>query len=170
VQPHAVMRSLAFTATGAEYWNQLAALCCACGLCTLYACPEELFPKEACDTSKLEMRKANLKWTGKAEVKPHGMREGRRVPIKSLMKKLHIAEYDHPAHLEKLEFQPRKGVLALKQNAGAPNVPTVRAGDRVSAGQQVGRIPENTLGAVIHAPFSGIVEAVTDKHIILNRA
>src|SRR6185503_15365405 len=79
VEPHQVMRSLAFTATGKEYWNQWAALCCACGLCTLYACPEELFPKEACDDSKMEMRRANLKWTGKTEVKPHPMREGRRV-------------------------------------------------------------------------------------------
>jgi cobalamin reductase len=170
VQPHAVMRSLAFTATGAEYWNQLAALCCSCGLCTLYACPEELFPKEACDDSKMEMRKANLKWTGKMEVKPHGMREGRRVPIKTLMKKLHIQEYDHPAHLEAVAFQPKRAVLALKQNAGAPNVALVKAGDRVSAGQQVGEIPEKALGAMIHAPFAGVVEAITDQHIILNRA
>jgi len=53
------MRSLAFTATGAEQWNQWAALCCSCGLCTLYACPEELYPKEACDQSKAEMKKAS---------------------------------------------------------------------------------------------------------------
>ena len=31
-------------------------MCCACGLCTLYACPEELFPKEACDQSKAELK------------------------------------------------------------------------------------------------------------------
>jgi Na+-translocating ferredoxin:NAD+ oxidoreductase RnfC subunit len=170
VQPHAVMRSLAFTATSVEYWNQLASLCCACGLCTLYACPEELYPKEACDDSKAEMRKSNLKWTGKMDVKPHPMREGRRVPIKSLMKRLHIQQYDHPAHMEQIEFRPRRAVLALKQNAGAPNLPLVKAGDRVAAGQQVGDIPEKALGAVIHAPFAGVVEAVNDKHIILNRA
>ncbi|HWI59873.1 MAG TPA: 4Fe-4S dicluster domain-containing protein, partial [Bacillota bacterium] len=55
VEPHQVMRSLAFTATGAEYWNQWAALCCSCGLCTLYACPEQLYPKEACDDAKSAM-------------------------------------------------------------------------------------------------------------------
>ena len=64
VEPHQVMRSLAFTATGADYWNQWAAMCCSCGLCTLYACPEELFPKEACDDSKAEMRRQQMKWTG----------------------------------------------------------------------------------------------------------
>ena len=169
VEPHQVMRSLAFTSTGAEYWNQWAALCCACGLCTLFACPEELFPKEACDDSKVAMRRDNLKWQGKMDVKPHPMRDGRRVPIKTLMKKLHIQDYDHPAHLEKVDFAPKRAVLALKQNAGAPNLPMVKAGDRVAAGQQVGRIPEKTLGAVIHAPFASTVDAVTDKHIILNR-
>jgi Na+-translocating ferredoxin:NAD+ oxidoreductase RnfC subunit len=170
VQPHAVMRSLAFTSTGVEFWNQLASLCCSCGLCTLFACPEELYPKEACDHSKAEMRKANLKWTGKMEVKLHGMREGRRVPIKSLMRKLHIEQYDAQAHLERIEFKPKRVLVALKQNAGASNVSLVKANELVSAGQQIGEIPERGLGAVIHAPFAGVVESVTDKHIILNRA
>ena len=50
VKPHKVMRSLGFTLTGGDIWNQWSELCCACGLCTLYACPEDLYPKEACDT------------------------------------------------------------------------------------------------------------------------
>ncbi len=49
VVPHKVMRSLGFTLAGSGLWNQSAELCCACGLCTLYACPEDLYPKEACD-------------------------------------------------------------------------------------------------------------------------
>jgi len=170
VQPHAVMRSLAFTATDVKHWNELAALCCACGLCTLYGCPEELYPKEACDNSKNELRKANIKWTGKMEVKPHPMRDGRRVPIKSLMKKMAIQEYDHPAHLEQVNFKPNRAMVALKQNAGAPNISLVKAGDHVSVGQQIGEIPEKTMGAVIHAPFAGVVQNVTNTHIILNRS
>src|SRR5262249_51664639 len=106
---------------------------------------------------------------GKAEVKPHPMREGRRVPIKTLMKKLAIQQYDQPAHLEKISWQPERAVLALKQNAGSPNVPLIKRGEHVSAGQQVGEIPEKAMGAVIHAPFAGIVEAVTEKYIILKR-
>ena len=38
VEPHKVMRSLGFTKTGSAVWNQMAELCCSCGLCTLYAC------------------------------------------------------------------------------------------------------------------------------------
>jgi Na+-translocating ferredoxin:NAD+ oxidoreductase RnfC subunit len=169
VQPHAVMRSLAFTGTGADYWNQLASLCCSCGLCTLYACPEELYPKEACDDSKAAMRKANQKWTGPATVKPHPMRDGRRVPIKSLMKKLDILDYEAPAHLENIELKPRRAVLPLKQNAGSPNLPLVKAGDKVSAGQKIGEIPEKALGAPLHAPFAGTVEVVSEKQIVLVR-
>ena len=169
VEPHQVMRSLAFTATGAAHWNEWAAMCCACGLCTLYACPEELYPKEACDQSKAEMKKANLKWSGPTTVKVHPMREGRRLPITSLMKKLNIAQYAHPAPLQSTALTPRRVVLLLKQGAGAACQPLVRAGETVSAGQAVGAIPDKALGAMIHAPFAGSVGEVTATHITLNR-
>lgn len=170
VEPHQVMRSLAFTATGAAHWNDWAAMCCSCGLCTLYACPEELFPKEACDQSKAEMRKANVKWAGPTAVKPHAMRDGRRVPIKALMKKLHIAHYDHLAPLSEVMLAPRRVVLLLKQSAGSANVAIVKPGDRVGAGQPVGAVPDKALGAVVHAPFAATVAEVTANHIVLTRA
>jgi len=169
VEPHQVMRSLAFTATGAEIWNEWAALCCACGLCTLYACPEELYPKEACDQAKAEMKKADLKWSGSMTVKPHPMRDGRRVPIKTLMKKLHILQYDHAAPLQAGALAPRRVVLPLKQGAGSPNQALVKPGDRVSEGQALGELPEKALGAVVHAPFAASVAEVTANHIVLNR-
>jgi Na+-translocating ferredoxin:NAD+ oxidoreductase RnfC subunit len=169
VEPHQVMRSLAFTATGKEHWNQWASLCCSCGLCTLYACPEELFPKEACDNSKAEMRQASQKWTGPLEVKVHPLRDGRRVPIKSLMRKLHVMEYDHPAHWTAKTVEPARAVLPLRQSAGAANTPIVRAGERVRAGQALGAVPEKSLGAILHAPFDAVVAEVTDQQLILTR-
>ena len=169
VEPHQVMRSLAFTATGQEHWNQWAALCCSCGLCTLYACPEELYPKEACDQSRAEMRKADVKWTGAMTVTPHPMRDGRRVPIKTLMKKLHILQYDHAAPLQEGALSPRRVVLPLKQGAGSPNQALVKAGDRVDAGQPLGGLPEKVLGAVIHAPFAASVVEATENYIVLTR-
>lgn len=167
VEPHQVMRSLAFTATGAAHWNDWAALCCACGLCTLYACPEELFPKEACDQAKVEMRRANVKWSGPATVKPHPMRDGRRVPIKTLMRKLHIAEYEHPAPWQPAEIAPGRLVLALKQSAGSPCQPLVQVGERVAAGQRIGDVAEKTLGAALHAPLAATVTEITSNHIVL---
>ena len=169
VEPHQVMRSLAFTATGADYWNQWATLCCSCGLCTLYACPEELYPKEACDDSKAATRAANLKWTGPATVKAHPMRDGRHVPIKTLTKKLHVQQYDLPAPLWTGIVEPRRLVLPLKQSAGTPCLPTVRAGQRVAAGQLIGEPAANALGANLHAPMSGTVREVTPERIIMDR-
>lgn len=169
VEPHQVMRSLAFTATGAAHWNEWAAMCCACGLCTLFACPEELYPKEACDQSKAEMKRANLKWSGPTTVKPHPLRDGRRTPIASLLKKLNLAQYAHPAPWQATVLAPAQITLPLKQGAGAPCLPLVRAGETVAAGQAVGGIPDQALGARLHAPFAATVAAVTPTHLLLDR-
>ena len=72
------MRSLGFTKTGSAVWNQMAELCCSCGLCTLYACPEDLYPKEACDKAKVEMRETGIKFVQQKEVKVHPIKEGRQ--------------------------------------------------------------------------------------------
>jgi Na+-translocating ferredoxin:NAD+ oxidoreductase RnfC subunit len=169
VEPHAVMRSLAFTATGADYWNQFAALCCSCGLCTLYACPEELYPKEACDDSRAEMRRQQMKWTGPMEVKPHGMRDGRHVPIKTLTRKLHVQQYDLPAPLYSGKIEPNRLMLPLKQSAGTACLSKVKAGDRVSAGQIIGEPAPNLMGAILHAPLAGKITSVNEQQIILER-
>lgn len=169
VEPHQVMRSLAFTATGADYFNQWATMCCACGLCTLYACPEELFPKEACDDAKAEMRAKQIKWTGPMNPKLHPMRDGRRVPIKSLTRKMHVEDYDLPAPLSAEIISPNRLVLPLKQSAGTPCVPKVKTGERVNAGQVIGEPAANALGAWLHAPMAGTVQAVNKHQIILER-
>lgn len=161
VEPHQVMRTLAFTATGSTLFSQWAALCCACGLCTLYACPEELFPKEACDDAKAALRRAGVRWSGPTQVKPHPMREGRRVPIAALTRRLHVTEYDQPAPLREESLEPARLVLPLKQSAGVACEPTVRVNERVRAGQLLGEPPANALGARLHAPVDGVVRAVT---------
>ncbi len=167
VEPHQVMRSLAFTATGAAYWNQWAALCCACGLCTLFACPEELYPKEACDDAKTEMRRANQKWTGPTPSRAHAIREGRHVPIKTLTRKLDVQNYDLPAPFWPGELHPQRMVLPLKQSAGTAALPQVKIGDRVTGGQVIAAPAPDTLGAVLHAPLDGRVSEITPREIIL---
>lgn len=167
VEPHQVMRSLAFSASGEANWNPWAALCCACGLCTLYACPEQLFPKEACDRSKLELRRANVKWNGPATVRPHGMREGRRVPITSLMRRLAITEYEHPAPWQSRALVPRQLTIPLQQNAGVAGRPVVARGDRVLAGQPLSAIPDGALSAVVHSPVGATVLEVSGSRVVL---
>ena len=169
VEPHQVMRSLAFTATGSAWWNQFASLCCSCGLCTLFACPEGLYPKEACDSSKAEMRRASQKWSGPTTVTPHPMHDGRRVPVTALARKLGVADLDVEAPFREAPLTPSRVVLPLRQGAGVAGLPLIRSGDPVAAGQPLTKIPDGQLGAIIHAPFAAVVGPVTTAAITLNR-
>lgn len=97
------------------------------------------------------------------------MHDGRRVPIKTLMKKLHVEQYDSQAPLRAGVVETRQVVLPLKQSAGGPTVPLVKEGETVKAGQAVSEPAPNALGAIIHAPFAGKVSAVTNDAITLTK-
>ncbi|MBP1691816.1 MAG: Respiratory-chain dehydrogenase domain 51 kDa subunit, partial [Bacteroidetes bacterium] len=136
------------------------------GLCTLYACPESLFPKEACDKGKVDMKEHGEKWEGKREVKPHAMYEGRRTPLKQLMKKLGVSVYDHPSAFKENITAPRRVTLPLAQHIGAPASALVKAGERVEEGMCVADIPGGKLGARIHASIGGIVRTIDTAIVI----
>lgn len=166
VQPHKVMRSLGFTVTGEALWNQYAQLCCACGLCTLYACPEDLYPKEACDRAKSDLRSKGMKWEGKRDVKVHPLGEGRRTPLKQLINKLGVAVYDGPAHFEDVKFSPAIVRIPLSQHIGSPASPVVKVGKEVKMGEVIGEIPDGKLGARIHASIDGVVTKIDGEVVI----
>lgn len=165
VQPHKVMRSLSFTTTGADIWNQWAELCCSCGLCTLYACPEDLFPKEACDQSKSDMREKGLKFVQTKPVEVHPMKEGRRVPLAMLRRRLKVEEYERETPFEEVNFSPPKVTLKLKQHAGKPAQALVQKGAKVKLGELIADIGPKDLGAAIHASIAGTVVAVNEDSI-----
>ena len=163
VQPHKVMRSLGFTTTGADIWNQWAQLCCACGLCTLYACPEDLYPKEACDDGKRAQRAAGLKFVQQRPVEVHPMKEYRRVPLMQLRRRLQIEEYERETPFEDIKFHPAAVKIRMRQHAGQPAAPAVEEGTRVKKGQVVGRVERSQLGANVHSSIDGKVRAVTPE-------
>ena len=165
VQPHKVMRSLGFTTTGVDIWNQWAELCCSCGLCTLYSCPEDLFPKEACDQSKGDMRTKGLKFVQTKPVAVHPMKEGRRVPLSMLRRRLKVEEYERETPFEDVKFSPAKVTLKLKQHAGKPATALVKKGAKVKAGALIADVGPKDLGAAIHASISGTVVAVNEDSI-----
>lgn len=165
VQPHKVMRSLGFTMTGADIWNQWSELCCACGLCTLYACPEDLYPKEACDEGKRDRRAAGLKFVQQKPVQVHPMKEYRRVPLSQLRKRLQVEEYECETPYEAVNFQPAVVRIKMRQHAGQPAIPVVGKGNRVKKGQLLGRAEEGKLGANVHASIEGTVRSVTPEMI-----
>ena len=167
VEPHRVMRSLGFTKTGASVWNQMADLCCSCGLCTLYACPEDLYPKEACDKAKIEMKHEGIKFIQQKPVKVHPIKEGRRVPLKQLVGKLKLADYDVEAPYNTEKLSVKKVKISLLQHIGEPAIPLVKKGEIVEAGEMIGRMQEGQLGANVHASIGGKVKEVSQDFILI---
>jgi len=165
VEPHKVMRSLGFTKTGSPVWNKMADLCCSCGLCTLYACPEDLYPKEACDKAKIEMREAGIKFVQQKPVKVHPIKGGRRVPLKQLIMKLKLQDYDVEAPFNSKNISVGQVRIPLQQHIGKRAQATVKKGEVVELGQMIGKIPGSEVGANSHASISGKVREVTEEFI-----
>ncbi len=169
VRPHQVMRSLGFTKTGEQHYNGWGQLCCACGICTLYACPEDLYPKEACDKAKRDFRSGGLKFEQQQPPAVHPMKEFRRVPLSMLRRRLHVEEFESEAPFDNVEVAPARVRVNLLHGAGKPAKPVVRKGEKVSACQTIGRVAADDLGADVHASIGGTVTAVTDTYIEIAR-
>lgn len=164
VQPHNVMRSLGYS--DADYWRKWGYLCCECGLCSLYSCPEELYPKEACRASRQILRRKEIQWKGDAIPTPHIMQEYRRTPLKQLIRHLGLTEYDQPAPFVEIDYSPQQVRLPLSQHIGVPAEPVIRVGDKVKKGQVIGEIPSGKLSARIHASIDGTITNIDSEIVI----
>jgi len=167
VQPHKVMRSLEFSQTGEAIWNQYADLCCSCGLCSLYACPEDLYPREACNQSKDELINKGITYNQVKPVKVHPIKEGRRVPLKQLMKKLDLTKFNVATPFNSNSPKPEKVKLMLKQHVGAPSIPIVDVGDIVKNGSLIAKVDPDNLGANIHSSINGKVTEINKEYILI---
>jgi Na+-translocating ferredoxin:NAD+ oxidoreductase RnfC subunit len=165
VQPHKVMRSLGFTLAGKENWNQWGELCCACGLCTLYACPEDLFPKEACDEAKNDLRARGAKFVQQRPVRVHPMKEYRRVPQAQLRRRLQVERYEGGTPYNPAGLEVGRVRIPAKQHTGKAATPVVKENDRVERGQAVARMNPGELGADVHASIAGRVARVSPEFI-----
>jgi Na+-translocating ferredoxin:NAD+ oxidoreductase RnfC subunit len=171
IEPHKVMRSLLFAGQqNEEYWSRWGQLCCECNLCSLYACPEDLDPKDACVWSKQVYREAESPRTDWAQPEhAHPFAEHRKVPLEKLTRRLDLEQYDHPAPLTDATLEPERVVLPLRQHIGCVCQPAVSIGDQVEHGQLIARVPEGELGAPLHASIDGRVAAI-DESIVIERA
>lgn len=170
IEPHLAMRNLGFHEVG-ERMILGTQFCCECNLCTLYSCPEDLDPKNACVTSKATLRVKGLSWPKEdlaKRVEPHPMEEYRHIPVKKLMLRLGLSNYQNVGPLVPETVEARSLRVLLAQHVGTPASPVVVAGDRVSAGQTLGTVPEGKLGVPVHAPLAGVVRAVEPDAIVLD--
>ena len=167
VQPHKVMRSLGFTTSGEGFWNNYATYCCSCGLCTLYACPEGLYPREACEQAKVTMRETGQSYQQSQPPQLHAMKEYRRVPTKSLLRRLRIAKYEVPTPFVAAVPAPAEVRIPLQQHIGAPAQLLVTVGTVVAVGDLLADVPAGSLGAAIHASVAGEITKITDQSVTI---
>ncbi len=159
INPHKIMRSLSFGDIDNKARLE-ALLCCECGACEKFACPMGISPREVNALIKKDLMKDGVRWEGTGEEpKNHPFRNTRYIPTKRLMQRLNITKYDtHPTLVE--GFVPNIVKIPLTQHIGAPAVCKVNVGDNVVKGDLIGEIPENALGARIHASIDGLVENI----------
>jgi Na+-translocating ferredoxin:NAD+ oxidoreductase RnfC subunit len=162
VEPHVAMRALEFNRMG-EAAILGSQFCCECNLCTLYACPEDLYPSYACIDNKQKMRSEGVQHpvTGRTDMPVHSMFEYRRIPVASLIKKLGLSDYHNTGPLVDIDWQLNEVRIPLQQHIGAPALATVAPGDSVQPGQKIADAPEG-LGVPIHASIAGEVVDVSD--------
>lgn len=167
IHPHKVMRSLGFAGEKDDFWGKYAVNCCECNLCSLYACPEDLDPKQACVRSKRNLKLKEIQYTP-PEIMPqaHPMQTHRKVSIFKLTRKLGLTPYDVHADFEDIKIEPDQVRLPLSQHIGQPAQPIVKVGDMVRIGQLIGEVPERKPGANVHASINGRVRSVENEIVI----
>jgi Na+-translocating ferredoxin:NAD+ oxidoreductase RnfC subunit len=167
IEPHRAMRSLGFNLVG-EANVASTQFCCECNLCSLYSCPEELDPKSVCVQNKRRLAAERRRWEHPPfhPERPELHLENRKAPTSRLMRKLGLVQFRNVGPLIAALMPARRVGIKLKQHAGVPCEPTVRAGQRVAKGQVVGRPPvangKAALAAPVHASIAGTVTAVSD--------
>lgn len=169
VQPHNMMRALNYALTDVE-GQKSAQLCCQCNLCEVFSCPAGLYPKSANLYFKGKLAEQNIRYKPmQIEFTARKSREYRLVPSKRLIARLGLKDFDNPAPMTEVKVKSELVHIATRQHVGVPAVAVVSVGDHVELGQLIGRIPEESLGAAIHASVSGTVVESGNDFIVIRR-
>ena len=167
LKPHKVMRSI-FLGMPVKDHTQ-AFLCVECSVCEI-ACFMGLSPKKVFIELKGDMFRRGIKNPHrKKDLSPHDLREERKIPVKRILSQLDLLRLEHDAPFSDLNYSPSKVSIPLKQHIGAPSLPVVKTGDKVSRGDLIAEIPEGSIGSRYHASISGLVSEITKKSIIIEK-
>lgn len=145
--------------------------CCSCGVCELYACPQDLSPRRLITQYKNGLRSKGLAPDKKVQSKePLSAREYRRIPMDRLTARLGLAEYNKEAPLYDIRLNPPLVKIMLSQHIGAKAVPLVNKGDQVEEGSPLAIAQEGKLSLPVHASIAGKVTEVGQDYIILQNS
>lgn len=168
LQPHKLMRLAGYgSLCDPEQTPMNAYLCCGCRLCE-YACVMDLQPWRLNGNLKGILAGKGIRNELKSQPEHAApFRDYKRYPVHKLIRQLGLTPYDVDAPLEEGERVFSKVTLPLRQHAGLPAEPVVRAGDAVEKGALIARIPEGKLGANLHASISGRITSVDSGSITI---
>jgi len=167
MQPHKVMRALSYNLEDVKD-QQIAQLCCECNACELFSCPANLHPRSVNSLYKRKLAEQGIRYQPlEMDFQARPARDYRLIPSKRLVMKLGLSAFDQPAPMTQVEFRPEYIRIALQQHIGAPAIPVVEIGEKVKAGQLIGKIPDNSLGAPVHSSFEGTVAEIKDHSILI---
>lgn len=173
LKPHLIMRRLAYTPTPEEVLGeaeiQQALICCECGVCEVHACPMGLQPRQVNIFLKNLMRQKNIRYQKpKGDFSQLEVRKYRRVPSKRLAIRLGVDDYYDYQIDRCITLAPKEVSISLQQHIGAPSIPIVSLHDNVACGQLIAKIPDNSLGANIHAGISGMITEISNSAITIS--
>ncbi len=164
VQPHLVMRALEFSGPQSRELGRWAQVCSECNICSLYACPEGLNPRDICRSAKGELSRNNSSWSlmelSELTQPIHPMRSYRQVPTTMLKRRLGLEDWDRAAPLVHDKLTVDRVELPLDQHLGTPASAVVQVGDEVLVGEVIATVEEGRLGAWVHASIDGRVTGI----------
>ena len=147
------------------------ALCCGCGVCSVIACQQGLFPSKLSMEIKGALGKYGLRREN--NVKPESARPeraSRLISSNKLIDRLGIRRFVKQS-VKKIDtvFTPDTVYIQLKQHVGKPATATVKPGDKVKQGDVVALTAYDDLGTVMHSSINGTVKEVTDRFVIIGK-
>jgi Na+-translocating ferredoxin:NAD+ oxidoreductase RnfC subunit len=169
--PDKLMRLASYNSTcEKEAAATSAYLCCECRLCE-YACIMQLQPWKLNRELKARLKTAGIKNPHHAvPEKVNRFRQYRRYPTDKLVRQLGLAAFYHNnAPLVEYDGWVSKVTLPLRQHFGAPALPVVKIGDVVRKGDRIASMPEDALGAHVHASIDGTVRVIDAAAIVIEQ-
>ncbi len=169
VEPHKAMRAAA-NGDGTLLGDANGVFsCCACGLCTYYACNFGLNPSAMMVRMKEALGKAGVKPVKRTAYPVAPDYAMKKLPVTRLVSRLGLSRFEAEAPYRPEPVAVERVAIPLKMHIGAPSEAVVAPGAQVAKGQLIARIPAGKLGANLHASIDGMVEAVTGTEIAIRR-
>ena len=171
IKPHEIMRSVNYRKVEPVDIFTASFLCSECGVCEIYSCIMGISPKMVYSKIKKELSLQGIKNSHNNKVLlPDRFLKERRIPISRLVNRLRLSKYDITPDYNNVEIIASNVRINLHQHYGIPAKPVVRIGDLVDEGEIIGKVPDDKIGAYIHASIKGRITNINNEYIDVVRS